>query len=257
MDNTDTLSIQLYTLRSLGELDRVLDAVKQAGYGHVETIGSHLEDAENVRAKLDAHGLRVSSSHVSLAALRERLDLVVRACHTLGFDQLFMPAVPPEHRQSDAPFWRTLGRELGQLAERLRNEGITFGYHNHHWELAPKEGSKTALELIFQAAGESPLAWQVDVAWLVRGGADPKEWMERYRNRIASAHVKDIARPGQNQDQDGWADVGAGVLDWRDLWQAARAAGARWMVVEHDKPADPAETARASYAFISRMGKNY
>jgi sugar phosphate isomerase/epimerase len=59
---------------------------------------------------------------------------------------------------------------------------------------------------------------------------------------------------GANEDQDGWAEIGAGVLDWRDLWQATRAAGARWMVVEHDKPADPAETAHASYAFISRMG---
>ena len=51
---TDILSIQLYTLRSLGELDRVLDTVKQAGYGHVETVGSQLDDAENVRTKLDA-----------------------------------------------------------------------------------------------------------------------------------------------------------------------------------------------------------
>ena len=116
MDNTDILSIQLYTLRSLGELDRILGTVKQAGYGHVETIGAHLEDAENVRARLDAHSLKVSSSHVSLAALRERLGVVVRACHALGFDQLFMPAVPPEQRQSDAPFWRALGRELGELA---------------------------------------------------------------------------------------------------------------------------------------------
>ena len=254
MANTDILSIQLYTLRSLGELDRVLDIVKQACYGHVETIGSHLEDAENVRAKLDARGLQVSSSHVSLAAVRERLDVVVRACHTLGFDQLFMPAVAPEQRQSDGPFWRALGRELGELAKRLRDRGITLGYHNHHWELAPKQGTKTALELIFEAAEGSPLAWQVDVAWLVRGGADPKAWMQRYRDRIVSAHVKDVAPPGQNEDQDGWADVGAGVLDWPDLWRAARAAGARWMVVEHDKPADPAGTARASYAFISRMG---
>ena len=94
----------------------------------------------------------------------------------------------------------------------------------------------------------------MDIAWLVRGGADPKGWLERYRDRIVSAHVKDIAPPGQNEDQDGWADVGAGVLDWRGLWQAARAAGAKWMVVEHDKPADPAATARASYVFISRMG---
>jgi sugar phosphate isomerase/epimerase len=253
MTNTDILSIQLYTLRSLGELDRALDTVKQAGYGHVETIGSHLEDTENVRAKLDARDLKVSSSHVSLAALRERPDVVQRACRTLGFGQPFMPTVPPDQRQADAPFWRALGRELGELAERLRDEGITPGYHNHDWELAPKEGTKTALELLFEAAGESPLTWQVDIAWLVRGGADPKAWLERYRDRVVSAHVKDIAPPGQNADEDGWADVGAGVLDWRDLWRAARAAGAKWVVVEHDKPADRAETARASYTFISRL----
>ncbi|MBV9130021.1 MAG: sugar phosphate isomerase/epimerase [Verrucomicrobia bacterium] len=254
MGNTDILSIQLYTLRSLGDLDRVLDAVKDAGYRYVETIGSHLDDAENVRTKLDARGLKVSSSHVSLAALRERLDVVVEACRILGFDQLFMPSVSPAKRHGDAAFWRALGRELGKIAGYMRGQGIAFGYHNHDWEFARKEGEKTALELIFEAATDGPLAWQVDIAWVVRAGADPKEWMHRYRNRIISAHVKDIAPQGQNEDQDGWADVGAGVLDWHELWQAARAAGAKWMVVEHDKPSNPAESARASCAFISRMG---
>jgi sugar phosphate isomerase/epimerase len=254
MSNTDILSIQLYTLRSLGEIDRVLDTVLQAGYGHVETVGSHLDDAENVHAKLDTRGLKVSSSHVSLEALRERPEVVVRACHVLGFDQLFMPAVASEQRKGDAVFWRSLGRELGEIAKRMGDQGITFGYHNHDWELAPKEGSKTALDLIFEAAADSPLSWQVDIAWLVRGGANPKEWLQRYPDRVVSAHVKDIAPQGQNEDQDGWADVGAGVLDWRDLWSAARAAGAKWMVVEHDTPADPAQTARASYTFLSRMG---
>src|ERR1700730_1662975 len=68
MNNTDILSIQLYTLRSLGELDRVLDVVKQAGYVHVETVGYPLDEAESVRAKLDVRGLKVSSSHVSMEA---------------------------------------------------------------------------------------------------------------------------------------------------------------------------------------------
>jgi sugar phosphate isomerase/epimerase len=251
--SASVLSIQLYTLRSLGELDRILDAVKKAGYSHVETVGTHLDDADNVRAKLEARSLKVSSSHVSLAALRERPDAVISASRLLGLDQLFMPAVPSEQRHSGAPFWRALGRELGEIAERMRDDGIDFGYHNHAWELSPKEGARTALELIFEGAEGSPLAWQVDIAWLVRGGLDPKEWMNRYRGRLISAHVKDIALQGQNLDQDGWADVGAGVLDWRDLWPAARAAGARWMVVEHDKPADPAQSARASYDFITRM----
>jgi sugar phosphate isomerase/epimerase len=253
MSVADRLSIQLYTLRTLENLDRILDVVAEAGYRYVETVGSHLDDAAGVRAKLDARGLKASSSHVSLATLREKPDAVADACRTLGLTQLFMPAVPPDQRDMDAEGWRDLGRELGRMAERFHQQGITLGYHNHHWELKPKDGAKTALELIFEAARGSPLAWQVDVAWLVRGGAEPKEWLNRYRNLVASAHVKDIAPEGRNEDQDGWADVGAGVLDWRDLWREARAAGAQWMVVEHDKPADPAQTARASFAFLQRV----
>jgi sugar phosphate isomerase/epimerase len=179
---------------------------------------------------------------------------VVEASRTLGIDQLFMPAVPPEQRDMAADGWRALGRELGQMSARLRRQGIEFGYHNHDWELRRKEGAKTALELLFAAAEGSPLSWQADVAWLVRGGVQPKPWLERYRSRLTSAHVKDLAPPGQNQDEDGWADVGSGVLDWRELWQACRDAGARWMVVEHDKPKDPGRTARASLAFLTGMG---
>ena len=250
MSVTDTLSIQLYTLRSLENLDRILDTVADAGYRHVETVGSHLDDAANVRSKLDARGLTASSSHVSLAALREKPNAIVEACRTLGFTDLFMPAVPPDQRDMAADGWRSLGRELGELAERFQRNGIRLGYHNHHWELKPKDGEKTALELIFEAAEGTPLAWQVDVAWLARGNADPKEWINRYRSRITAAHVKDIAPPGQNEDQDGWADVGSGVLDWHDLWGICRDAGAKWMVVEHDKPSDPAQTARVSFAFL-------
>jgi sugar phosphate isomerase/epimerase len=254
MATTDLLAIQLYTMRSLKDLDRILDAVAEAGFRHVETVGSHLDDAANVKGKLDARGLMASSSHVGLAALRERPEAVVDACRTLGLEQLFMPAVPLYQRAMAAHGWQALGRELGDMSERLRQQGIELGYHNHDWELAPKEGGRTALELLFEAAEGSPLTWQVDIAWLVRGGADPKVWLDRYRGRVTSAHVKDLAPSGQNQDQDGWADVGAGVLDWRDLWRACRDAGARWMVVEHDKPSDPVRTARASFAFLSSMG---
>ncbi len=250
----DVLSIQLYTLRSLSDLDRILDVVAEAGYRHVETVGSHLDDAAGTRAKLDARGLTASSSHVGLAALRERPDALVEACRTLAIDQLFMPAVPPEQRAMAAQGWRALGQELGTLSEWFRGHGIALGYHNHDWELTPKEGGKTALELLFEAAESSPLTWQADVAWLARGGAEPKAWLQRYRDRLTSAHVKDLAPAGQNLDEDGWADVGAGVLDWPDLWQACRAAGAQWMVVEHDKPADPVRTARASFAYLTAMG---
>jgi sugar phosphate isomerase/epimerase len=111
----------------------------------------------------------------------------------------------------------------------------------------------TALELIFAEAEGSPLSWQADVAWLVRGGVAPDTWLRRYRDRLVSAHVKDIAPAGTMLDEDGWADVGSGVLDWRALWRVCRDCGAQWMVVEHDKPADPERSARASFAYLSRL----
>ncbi len=251
MSATDVISIQLYTLRALDDLDVMLDTVQAAGFRHVETIGTHLDDAAGTAAKLARRGLAASSSHVPMAALREKPDAIVAACRTLGIAQVFMPAVPGPARDMSAAGWTALGQELGAMSERFRRDGIALGYHNHAWELEPKDGEKTALELLFAAAEGSPLTWQVDVAWLVRGGADPVAWIDRFRTRIASAHVKDIAPAGQALEEDGWADVGHGVLDWRELWRVCRDAGARWMVVEHDKPGDPARCARRSFAFLS------
>lgn len=247
---SDLISIQLYTLRNLGDVDLILDTVAAAGYKNVEGIGSHLDDAAVVAPKVAARGMKMTSSHVGLVALRERPDAVIAACHTFGFTDLYMPAVPPDMRQMDAAGWRAVGRELGALTDRFAKSGIKLGYHNHNWEMDKKDGDLTALDLLFAAAEGSGLSWEADVAWLVRGGADPKAVMSKYKHLVTAAHVKDIAPAGQCLDEDGWADVGHGVLDWKDLWAFCRGLGARWMVLEHDKPSDAPRFARRSADYL-------
>ncbi|HVW50562.1 MAG TPA: sugar phosphate isomerase/epimerase [Trinickia sp.] len=254
MNEALPLSVQIFSLRNAGNLDRQLDIVAQAGFRHVELIGSLLDDASATRDKLEARGLTASSSHVSIAALRERIQDVASACRTIGCGQLFMPSVPPAERDSGADYWRALGRELGAFASRLADEGIALGYHNHHWELGVKDGGATALELLFESAGKNPLTWQVDVAWLVRGGADPLQWLRRYSGRVVSAHAKDLAPSGEKLDEDGWTDVGHGVMNWAVLAPACRAAGARFFVAEHDNPNDAERFARNAYAYLHHLG---
>ena len=41
-------------------------------------------------------------------------------------------------------------------------------------------------------------------------------------------------------------------LDASWLKQLCLDCGARWMVVEHDRPSDPARSARASFAWLSK-----
>lgn len=249
----DPVSVQLYSLRKLGSLERELAVVADAGYRHVELIGAHLDEPAATRKALAGAGLAVSSAHVSLAALRERFEAIIQACKVLGFTELYMPAVPGEQRAAPPPFWRALGQELGTMAERSAREGVNLGYHNHDWELKVSADDKDALSLLFEAAGSAPLFWEVDVAWLVRGGADPLASMSRHGGRINAVHVKDLAPAGTNAGEDGWADVGSGTLDWKALWPACRNIGARWMVVEHDNAADPARSVRNSLRFIREL----
>lgn len=131
---------------------------------------------------------------------------------------------------------------------------MRLGYHNHDWELAQKGDGKTALDHLFEGAGTSPLAWEADIAWIVRGGADPEALLSRYSSRVTAVHVKDLAPSGENVEEAGWADVGSGVLDWHALWPVCVASGARLMVVEHDKPADPISSITNSFNYIAKMG---
>ena len=101
--------------------------------------------------------------------------------------------------------------------------------------------------------GGPDLKWEMDVAWVVRGGADPLVWIKEHAGRIVAAHVKDIAPAGENLAEDGWADVGHGVVDWQAILPALRAIGVANFVMEHDNPADHARFATRSIATVKAL----
>jgi len=56
-------------------------------------------------------------------------------------------------------------------------------------------------------------------------------------------------------DEDGWADVGHGILPWEDLLATARTkTAARYFIAEHDNPSDITRFARRSIEAIKSYG---
>lgn len=247
-----TLSIQLYSLRNHGALPEQLDVARDAGFTSVETVGGMLEDAAGLRALLDARGLAAPSGHVAMDVMRNRFDFAVEAAQTLGITTLIVPAFHPPMRPTDAAGWSAIGAELGELATRLEAHGIGFAFHNHHWEVAPLPDGALPLDLLLDAGRPGGLRWQADLAWLVRGSDDVHQRLARHGDSLHSVHVKDIAAPGEAEDEDGWADVGHGTLDWTDFWAISQGQNPL-MVAEHDKPSDAARFARRSYEAMSRL----
>jgi sugar phosphate isomerase/epimerase len=130
---------------------------------------------------------------------------------------------------------------------------MTLLYHNHNWELQEFEG-RLALDLLFEAAGPA-LGFEPDLAWIAAGGHDPVALLYRYSGRCSRVHIKDLAPRGERPEDelfDGivMADVGAGTLAWPTLIPAAQAAGATWLIVEHDNPRDPIASITGSLAYL-------
>ncbi len=249
------LSLQLYSLRHAGDLPTQLDIARDSGFRVVETIGAHFADASRTRALLDERGLAALSGHVSMDALRDSFDETVSAARTVGLSLLAMPALPPHQRDLDAEGWRAVGAELGGMAARMADAGLTLAYHNHDWEMRLAGSDDLPLGLLLDAGAEGGLRWQADLAWVIRGDRDPVALIERFGDRLASVHVKDIAPPGEAEDEDGWADVGHGTVDWAALWRLCGTTPARLMVAEHDNPSDGARFARRSYAAMDALAK--
>jgi sugar phosphate isomerase/epimerase len=247
------LSLQLYSMRGLGDLGTQLEKAASAGYGAVEPLEGHLRDADLLKAGLEDNGLIAPSVHVGLEALRGERQRFVDACRHCGIGQLFVPHPAPSVAKETKGAWQRIGHELGALAESMKADGIVLGYHNRTAGFERTIGGRYGFELMFEAAKGSPLTWQADIAWLARAQPNAAEWIRRYADVLTSVHVKDQAPGDGEPDEDGWANVGSGVLLWPSLWRAAVASGAQLFVVEHDNPRQPFEFAVRSYAYLSRF----
>lgn len=229
-------SFQLYSARNFPPLEAILRRLAELGYTQVEPFGGQFGDPRGLAAMIRAHGLAAPTAHVGLDMLRET-QKTIDIAGTVGIRTLFCPAIPREARSQDAGKWLELAETLAGLAASYNRAGIGFGWHNHDFEFAPTADGRLPMNIILDNA--PTLEWEVDVAWLVKGKQSPEAWFDKYGARITAVHVKDLAPPGQNANEDGWADPGHGILDWQQL-HARITAGtkARYFVMEHDNPAD-------------------
>ena len=238
-------SFQLYSARNFQPWADVLKMVAAAGYRQVEGFGGIYDDPAGLRAMLDANGLSMPTGHFSLDMLEDDFAAARRIAETLGIGTLICPYVAAELRPADAEGWRRFAARLAAIHDDARKAGLRFAWHNHDFEFAATPDGAMPQKVLLDEAPE--IGWEIDVAWVARGGGDPLQWIEDYAPRIVAAHIKDIAEPGMRQDEDGWEDVGHGTLDWPTIMKALRdKTPARVFVMEHDNPSDAARFARRS-----------
>nr|WP_153019137.1 sugar phosphate isomerase/epimerase [Lysobacter capsici] len=243
------IAVQMYTLRNVASLEEQLKIVHDAGIHAVETVGTQNASAADLKRLLEKYSIQVVSTHVQLSDLRSDLDKVVAFNKSIGNSVLVVPYLKKEERPTDAAGWTALGKELGAISNKVRAKGMTLAYHNHDFEIVDFNG-KTGLELMFEGAGPK-LEAELDLAWIARAGYDPAALLGKFRGRMFAVHAKDNAPTGQAKEEDGFAALGKGVLNWNAILPAAARAGVRWYIIEHDHPLDPAAVVKTGAAYLN------
>lgn len=239
------IGLQLYTLRKPFAADPLgtLSRIRETGYDAVEFAAPLGSDFAGFAARMRDIGLDCPSAHVGLADMAERPDDVLAMAQTLGCRYLVMPYVLPDQRD-----WTTVISTLGAFAKRARAEGLRVAYHHHDFEFETADGARPFDRLVAET-DPAFVDFELDVYWLKKGGEDPKAVIERLAGRVKLVHLKDATPDG------GMTDVGAGILDFAALIQAADVAGAEHYFVEHDFPPAPWwPSVEASLAHLRTLG---
>ncbi|SMR71045.1 Sugar phosphate isomerase/epimerase [Aliiroseovarius halocynthiae] len=241
------ISYQLYGSRNW-PLPDTLTMVKATGFSDVEGYGALFAQAPSLADDLAAAGLSMPTLHYGLDDLEADPQAAIDLARAVGAEAVFAPYLDADDRPTNRAGWEAFAQRLCAAGKPLQDAGLTFGWHNHDFELVDLGDGTTPLGII--AAASPDMKLELDLGWVVRAGLDPVDVIKTFGSQIHTAHIKDVAPAGDCTDEDGWADVGYGTTDWAAIHAALQAAGVTRYVVEHDNPNDHQRFASRSLATV-------
>jgi inosose dehydratase len=232
--------------------DRVLSEMASLGIRATELgpIGYLPLDAAELRAALDAHGLRLVGGFVPVVLHEREIDAAAagdtaRLLAAAGAD-VFVAAVVTDagwapRIELDEAGWTRLVAHLAELERVVADHGLTLALHPHVGTLVETAAD---VERVLQS---SDVGWCFDTGHLLIGGTDPVEFVRRHGERVVHVHLKDVdaglaarVRCGElslmHATQAGlFRPLGRGDAHIADALELLDRSGyRRWLVLEQD-----------------------
>ncbi len=249
------IGAQFYTLReytrTIADFEETCRKIRDIGYQIVQISGTPLGAAE-MKEVLDQYGLEVVTTHRSFDDFQNNLEEIMDYNRTLGCELCGIGSMPGWARESGENLGRFL-KEAGQIAARLRKEGLCFGYHNHAFEFAKVDGTYI-MDRLLRETDSDTFRFIADTYWLQVGGMDPAAFLKKLGSRVMAVHFKDLKVNTDNTTE--MAEVGQGNLDWEAITRVCEETGVKWALVEQDIcKRDPFASMKMSYEYL--VGKGF
>lgn len=271
------VGLQLYSIRDEMEKDMeaTLKKVKEMGYDYVEFAGYYGKEAGEVLELLEKYGLECVSVHQVYDVFLEDGKKAVDYLKTIGAKYCAVPWMDLSKHAGSKNFEQTK-KDFIQVATLLKEAGIQLLYHNHDFEFKTHEG-KYLLDWLYDSISEDLLQTEIDTCWVNYAGVDPVDYIKKYSGRSPVVHLKDFVCDKRNAgpvyaliDEEGkdnkeasledngfaFRPLGQGIQDIPAILQAAKEAGATYVIVEQDESptCHPLQAAKEGREYLKTLG---
>lgn len=272
------IGLQLWTVRE--ELKKNFDAtlrkIAQIGYREVELFELPAGSKEYRKQRFADAGLRALSGHFYLDEFKNQRT--VDAAKDLGLEYMIVvfptlrslsdrevskmkfEDLVPLYEKITLDDYRWNAEHFNRLGEKLKKSGLQLGYHNHAIDLK-RFGNAVALDTLIESTDPHYVKFEMDCGHVIHAGQDPIAYLKKYPTRINLLHLKDL-KPGfelsttlDTEDKGTNTELGAGGIDWKQLFKVAKQGHVKHYFVEHEGKMDhpPLEAIKLSYDYLHKM----
>ena len=254
----EEISLQLYSLRSdiAADYNAVIKAVAEMGFSSVEAAGYrdgkfYGKTPAEFRADVEKVGMTVLSSHVtrglSINELKSKdfseslewWDECIQAHKEAGAQYIVVPWIEKPETLGDLQTYCEYYNEIGR---RCKENGLSFGYHNHAFEFTMIEG-QVMYDYMIENTNPEYVFFQMDVFWTVMGKQSPVDYFNRYPGRFELLHIKDNKELGQS-----------GMVGFDAILRNTGIAGTKHLIVEVENYSyAPKESVRKSLCYLRSL----
>ena len=229
------IGLQLYSIRdSIGrDVPGAIAKVSKMGYTFVEPAGYsdgkfYGMEPSAFKALCEANGLSLLSS-ISGQALPDSANRATTmawwdACieaHAAVGTRYLVQASMGRSAYTSLDTLKLYCDYFNAIGEKCKSKGIRFGYHNHDKELSTLLDGQTVYDFMLANTDPSKVIFEMDLYWVVVGGANPVDYFNKYPGRFELWHIKDKEELGAS-----------GMMDFKAYWENAAKSGLQYGIVE-------------------------
>jgi len=247
----DRIGLELYAVRRemAKDPEKTLAAVRAIGYTDVELLWSFdnfRRTAAQVAETLKKEGLRAPSAHISPIILFVGWERSLETAKQLGHQYLIVPDLGGETTRT-LDGWREWADHFNTAGAVARKAGIWLAFHNEADHMKPIDGM-APYDVFVERLDPSVVRLQLDTGNMLIGGGDPMRYLEKYRDRYWSFHLKDVV-PDRSSD----TRLGKGIFDFKRFLAAVPALEQKPCYVEDESPSDELAAARSNFDYLHTL----